>query len=388
MTMQERLHTKITGIQVEDTSKTLLLQSMHHKEEVGRTKPLPGDSNEPSVHDKSADELHSDEDGEPRLNIDLAALIENNRDNEFLARLLQGDSPGADPRKIARDRSGAKPPITSEATLVTPSPGDASQQDVTTGITQESRTAIGLRGQTPDLPMRPVISGPSVQARRPPNTTPFQGFVPMSAHTAGKGRGTTNISVGGQRQSSPARARVEDLRLADLASIGSNQPQNCERQLIELALRKMFSKLETVAIDHVVDAFREWRLPPNVAIVQQGAPITTGPGLCILKDGVIDVLHCPTGKGAPARSAELERVCTYDRNGQCFGELELIYNGPRPNGAPRKTHWATIATRTQATVWTITRDALQQEVLRSSYLGAEATAWAPVTGIGNVLTMV
>eukprot|EP00971_Amphidinium_carterae_P221365 4394673-Amphidinium_carterae.1 len=122
MTMQGRLHTKITGIQVEDTSKTLLLQSMHHKEEVGRTKPLPGDSNEPSVHDKSADELHSDEDGEPRLNIDLAALIENNRDNEFLARLLQGDSPGADPRKIARDRSGAKPPITSEATLVTPSP--------------------------------------------------------------------------------------------------------------------------------------------------------------------------------------------------------------------------------------------------------------------------
>ena len=34
---------------------------------------------------------------------------------------------------------------------------------------------------------------------------------------------------------------------------------------------------------------------------------------------MIDVLHCPTG------GATSEKVCTYDRCGQCFGELEVFY---------------------------------------------------------------
>ena len=37
---------------------------------------------------------------------------------------------------------------------------------------------------------------------------------------------------------------------------------------------------------------------------------------------MIDVLHCPTG------AATSEKVCTYDRCGQCFGELELFYGKP------------------------------------------------------------
>lgn len=44
--------------------------------------------------------------------------------------------------------------------------------------------------------------------------------------------------------------------------------------------------------------------------------------LLVTEDGVIDVLHCPTG------AATSEKVCTYDRCGQCFGELELFYGKP------------------------------------------------------------
>mmetsp|Transcript_46453 Transcript_46453/g.85096 ORF Transcript_46453/g.85096 Transcript_46453/m.85096 type:complete len:462 (-) Transcript_46453:165-1550(-) len=395
MTMQERLHTRITDIQVEDASKALPLQSMQHQPGLVQKSPLPGDPHEPVVQDKlglppaAADSQDAGDDGEPQFNIDLAALIENNKDNEFLSRLLRGEDPGAVSMKFAQDGTAPKSNVANEATLVTESQDDVPRtgQDVHIDMMQESPIVTGPKGSTPDLPMRPVISGPSVQSRRPPTAAPFaQGFVPISASSGPKGRGTVNAFISGPRPGVPATAHVEDLQLAELDSIASTPPLGCERQLIEIALRKMFSKLETVAIDHIVDTFREWRLPPNVAIVQQGAPITTGPGLCILRDGVVDVLHRP--KGAPAGIAELERVCTYDRTGQCFGELELIYNAPRPNGAPRKTHWSTIATRTHVTLWMITRDALQQEVLRSCYLGAEAAAWAPVTGVGNVLTMV
>ncbi|CAE8653389.1 unnamed protein product, partial [Polarella glacialis] len=88
------------------------------------------------------------------------------------------------------------------------------------------------------------------------------------------------------------------------------------------------------------------------------ASISTGPGLCVLIDGVVDVLHLPRG------ATESEKVCTYDRCGQCFGELELFYDSclPTPRGTSsggRKLHWATMATRTPVILWIVDKNALR-----------------------------
>merc|ERR1712066_160228 len=125
---------------------------------------------------------------------------------------------------------------------------------------------------------------------------------------------------------------------------------------IESAVRRMFQSLDQSTLVTVTEAFREWTLPPNAAIVKQGASITTGPGLCVLLVGVVDVLHCPKG------SNESEKVCTYDRCGQCFGELELFFDAPRGGSAKRKLHWATIATRTAAILWIVSRNKLRDGV--------------------------
>jgi len=141
--------------------------------------------------------------------------------------------------------------------------------------------------------------------------------------------------------------------IADEQLIGTCPPGREERRWIEIAVRRMFRSLGPNALDCITDAFREWKLPPSAAIVKQGAPIAMGPGLCVLLAGVVDVLHCPKG------SSESEKVCTYDRCGQCFGELELVFDTPRGDAGGRKSHWATIATRTPATLWIISRNALR-----------------------------
>jgi len=138
-----------------------------------------------------------------------------------------------------------------------------------------------------------------------------------------------------------------------------------ERRWIEAAVRRMFRALSPIALEAITEAFREWRLPPCHTIVKQGSPISSGPGLCILFEGVVDVLHWPSG------SPENEKVCTYDRPGQCFGELELFYDAPRAMGTRRKVHWATIATRTTAVIW-----AIERVVLRGSVPGAASATWA------------
>lgn len=135
--------------------------------------------------------------------------------------------------------------------------------------------------------------------------------------------------------------------------VGGRPPGREERRWIEAAVRRMFRSVGPTALDAITESFREWRLPAAFSIVQQAAPITSGPGLCVLFDGVIDVLHRPKG------GVESEKVCTYDRLGQCFGELELLYNAPRGGGPGRKAHWATITTRTPATLWTVDREVLR-----------------------------
>jgi len=141
-------------------------------------------------------------------------------------------------------------------------------------------------------------------------------------------------------------------------------PGRDERRWIEAAVRRMFRSIGPTSLDTITEAFREQKLKAAVEIVQQAAPIATGPGLCVLFEGVIDVLHRHVG------SDEREKVCTYDRCGQCFGELELCYDAPRA-GAGRRRHWATIATRTAVTLWSVDRDVLRDHVRASALPAAE-----------------
>lgn len=154
----------------------------------------------------------------------------------------------------------------------------------------------------------------------------------------------------------------QNFNPADANNMGATPPGREERRWIEAAVRRMFRSLCPDALESIIEAFREWKLPACVAIVKQQSPITTGRGLYVLFEGVVDVLHRPKG------GSDDEKVCTYDRCGQCFGELELFYDVPRAAGAGRKLHWATIATRTPVTLWTIDRD-----VLRGTLPGAQST---------------
>lgn len=147
---------------------------------------------------------------------------------------------------------------------------------------------------------------------------------------------------------------------ADESSMGKEPPPREERRWIEAALRRMFRALGPTALGNIAEAFCEWHLPPKMTIVTQGSPIASGPGLCVLFEGVVDVLHRPKG------AHESEKVCTYDRRGQCFGELELVYDAPRTCGPRRKAHWATIATRTPVTVWVVSRDVLRKTLPNAS----------------------
>mmetsp|Transcript_40996 Transcript_40996/g.74083 ORF Transcript_40996/g.74083 Transcript_40996/m.74083 type:complete len:251 (-) Transcript_40996:74-826(-) len=148
---------------------------------------------------------------------------------------------------------------------------------------------------------------------------------------------------------------VDALTDADESSIGSEPPSRLECRLIEMAVQRMFS-LDGDNLLEVVCRFREWRLPANTCIVRQGAAISTGPGLSVLSEGIVDVFRT-------AAEAEPERLCTYDRSGQCFGELQLLYDASV--GTMRRTHWATIATRTAVTLWVISRSEFQ-EVMREA----------------------
>jgi len=167
--------------------------------------------------------------------------------------------------------------------------------------------------------------------------------------------------------------QYEEMSLADATLMGGEPPGVEERRWIEVAIRRMFRSLEPEVLDNITRCFREWRLPPSVAIFRQAAPISTGPGLCVLFEGVVDVLTCPKG------TTEHEKVCTYDRCGQCFGELELFYDAPRAAGASRKVHWATIATRTAVILWTADRAALRGSVPGSkSYIAPRGAAIPPL----------
>eukprot|EP00931_Biecheleriopsis_adriatica_P007945 TRINITY_DN109184_c0_g1_i1.p1 TRINITY_DN109184_c0_g1~~TRINITY_DN109184_c0_g1_i1.p1 ORF type:complete len:375 (+),score=72.51 TRINITY_DN109184_c0_g1_i1:37-1125(+) len=179
-------------------------------------------------------------------------------------------------------------------------------------------------------------------------------------HVETRGKTTTSSGVGERLpQKEELQSSEPSSEQCQTGQLGAKPPGPDERRWIEAALRRMFSMLGPSALDILVTEFREWKLPDSAVIFKQGTPVSSGPGLCVLLDGVVDVLHCQkAGK-------ECEKVCTYDRCGQCFGELELIYDQqstPRGPCGTRKLHWATVSTRTPVILWTVGKNALRHSL--------------------------
>mmetsp|Transcript_59810 Transcript_59810/g.112908 ORF Transcript_59810/g.112908 Transcript_59810/m.112908 type:complete len:475 (-) Transcript_59810:96-1520(-) len=227
---------------------------------------------------------------------------------------------------------------------------------------QEKQSESSAARSTPSAPSQMSGGGAHKRTNAEPPVAPRRPMPSPAPNRPQEGILKEQASVAA---ASPSPAAP--MGVADLSTLGTTPPGKEERRWIEAAVRRMFRSLGPAALDSITEAFREWKLPASVSIVKQQSPVSTGPGLCVLFEGVVDVLHRPTG------GSENEKVFTYDRCGQCFGELELFYDVPRANGAGRKLHWATVATRTPVTLWTIQRDVLRGSVPGATTTNLEAT---------------
>ena len=82
----------------------------------------------------------------------------------------------------------------------------------------------------------------------------------------------------------------------------------------------MFAALEPHNLETVIAAFKENPVVANTEVIKQGAEVNaTEPALFVLEEGTLDVYK--TGVEKP--------VFTYDKQGQYFGDLAVLYNAPR-----------------------------------------------------------
>lgn len=235
-----------------------------------------------------------------------------------------------------------------------PIPGraDTRSQDPPGGIAtrrNDPRNDEGERATTP----RFVVMGMATLKSDPKfATTPWGN---LSSDIKQEGRPNSD------RTSLPNWKEIEAMPPASNFPRGSVMASGEVRMYIEVAVRRMFNSLDNRKLATVTDIFREWKLPPDAVIVKQASPIFSGPGLCVLLSGIVDVLRCERGMDSG------EKVCTYDRRGQCFGELQHLYDMPTPRGscAARNHHWATVASRTTVTLWTADRATLRNLLLNA-----------------------
>eukprot|EP00927_Polykrikos_kofoidii_P064247 TRINITY_DN5933_c0_g1_i1.p1 TRINITY_DN5933_c0_g1~~TRINITY_DN5933_c0_g1_i1.p1 ORF type:complete len:396 (+),score=112.20 TRINITY_DN5933_c0_g1_i1:68-1255(+) len=119
---------------------------------------------------------------------------------------------------------------------------------------------------------------------------------------------------------------------------------------IEAAVSKsfMFSALEDDNLKEVIDAFLgPQELAVGTEVIKQGAKVTgTEPGLFVIQSGKLDVYKRQDGEEGNGT-----KVFTYDKMGQSFGELALLYDCPRT---------ATVVVSTDAIVWSIDRETFNQ----------------------------
>lgn len=117
-------------------------------------------------------------------------------------------------------------------------------------------------------------------------------------------------------------------------------------QIREALMRSfMFNTLPDSNLQQVVDAFAgPLVLKPGQEVISQGSLVESGePGLFIIERGRLDVYR----KAKDTEPHPGTKLTTYDRMGQSFGELALLYNCPRA---------ATVVAVSEAVVWSIDRD--------------------------------
>eukprot|EP00913_Durusdinium_trenchii_P000586 g541.t1 len=73
-------------------------------------------------------------------------------------------------------------------------------------------------------------------------------------------------------------------QLPQVGELGERPPDHEERRWIEAAVRRMFLLLSPAHYEDwaLMEAFREWKLPPATVIVKQATPVSQGPSLCVL----------------------------------------------------------------------------------------------------------
>eukprot|EP00929_Paragymnodinium_shiwhaense_P115011 TRINITY_DN8359_c0_g1_i1.p1 TRINITY_DN8359_c0_g1~~TRINITY_DN8359_c0_g1_i1.p1 ORF type:complete len:422 (+),score=171.99 TRINITY_DN8359_c0_g1_i1:125-1390(+) len=99
----------------------------------------------------------------------------------------------------------------------------------------------------------------------------------------------------------------------------------------------IFSSLQKEDLETVIKAFMAHPVAGGEVVIQQGAEVNSEePALFVLEEGMADVFK----KGIE------DPVFVYDKAGQYFGELALLYNAPRA---------ATVKARTDCTLWAIDR---------------------------------
>lgn len=120
----------------------------------------------------------------------------------------------------------------------------------------------------------------------------------------------------------PVHSKTEEQRLQIRAA--------CTRSF-------MFAALPDDLLATVLDAFYGPQvLPPGTEVITQGASVTSGePGLYIIESGTLDV------------HKNGQKVFQYDKQGQSFGELALLYSCPRA---------ATVTATSTSVVYSIDRD--------------------------------
>eukprot|EP00927_Polykrikos_kofoidii_P078868 TRINITY_DN75669_c0_g1_i1.p1 TRINITY_DN75669_c0_g1~~TRINITY_DN75669_c0_g1_i1.p1 ORF type:complete len:371 (-),score=54.89 TRINITY_DN75669_c0_g1_i1:129-1241(-) len=124
--------------------------------------------------------------------------------------------------------------------------------------------------------------------------------------------------------------------------VHSKMPSQADQIREAISGSFLFSSLTHHQLCQVVDAFYgPIAVKPGVEVIQQGSLVDCGePALFILESGRLDVYR-------RNGTEQASRVFTYDKVGQSFGELALLYNCPRA---------ATVVASEPSVLWSIDRD--------------------------------
>eukprot|EP00929_Paragymnodinium_shiwhaense_P016726 TRINITY_DN125331_c0_g1_i1.p1 TRINITY_DN125331_c0_g1~~TRINITY_DN125331_c0_g1_i1.p1 ORF type:complete len:357 (+),score=131.94 TRINITY_DN125331_c0_g1_i1:135-1205(+) len=149
-----------------------------------------------------------------------------------------------------------------------------------------------------------------------------------------KGRSRASISAERWEASADWKAPVHEKTSEQRAAIKAS----CLKSFI-------FQALEAPMLEQVLDAFKgPINMKAGDEVIKQGDKVgSEDNGLYIIESGTLDVFK--TSSASDAKPGP--KVFMYDKQGQSFGELALLYNCPRA---------ATVVASSESVLWSINRD--------------------------------